>query len=105
MKPLNEMTAEELVNTALVDNYDLYNLVVALHNKLKEAITPNPDEIHIVWSVEDVYTAANNIKEPAEVTLEQAREVLNRVEDEHDASIGISWDSIVEHLQDVLEGR
>ncbi len=36
MKQLNKMTAEELINTALVDNYDLYNLVVALRDKLKE---------------------------------------------------------------------
>lgn len=78
-------------------------LALALANKLKEATTPNPDEIHIVWSVEDVYEIAK--EDGVTLTLEQAREVLKRCKKHHDACFGVSWETIGNHLTDVLEGR
>lgn len=107
MKPLNKMTAEELLeHTKHFEDFKMSGYaayITALRNKLKEATTPNPDEIHIVWSVEDVYQQAENIEIP--ITLEQAREVLLRVEDSHDSERGISWGDIEYHLENVLEGR
>lgn len=107
MKPLNEMTAEELIayteDHAFIGDKQLTDLIYALRNKLKEAITPNPDEIHIVWSIEDVYSLA--AEDEVIPTLEQAREVLRRIEGNHDSSNGVSWQDIEDILVDVLEGR
>lgn len=100
MKPLYEMTAEELIVSE--PNHEVTALLSYI-TALKEAITPNLDEIHIIWRVEDVYQQAENIEVP--ITLEQAREVLLRVEDSHDSDRGISWGDIEYHLENVLEGR
>lgn len=42
----------------------------------------------IVWQVDDVLSIRPDLTE------EQAGEVLGRVEDCHDASIGVSWDTL-----------
>lgn len=111
MKPLNEMTAGELINFAQKHRLTmpLYEstsgLIEELCSKLKEATTPNPDEIH-VWSVDDVYIQAKMMD--VAVTLEQAREVLKRIDESDelwDAEIGITWMDINIALTDVLEGR
>lgn len=107
MKPLNEMTAEELIayteDHAFIGDKQLTDLIYALRNKLKEAITPNPDEIHIVWSVDDVYIQAEMLG--VQPTVEQAREVLRRVDESWDAETGVTWSDIAYNLTDVLEGK
>jgi len=45
-------------------------------------------QIAIIWSIEDVQSIRQDL------TDEQAMEVLQLVEKRHDASIGISWDTI-----------
>lgn len=47
----------------------------------------DPDYIQIVWHIDDV-------KEIADVTDEQAREVLKAVKNNHDASEGINWETL-----------
>lgn len=60
----------------------------------------NPDE-HVavaIWSVEDVKTQAEsrNLK----IDDEQAEAIIERIDAKHDASIGISWDTIDCYLDD-----
>ena len=54
---------------------------------LKEAFK---DEIHIVWSVDDVQTINSKL------TDEEARDVLEEIERSHDCEQGITWDTIRE---------
>ena len=62
-----------------------------------------PDEICIAWHIEDVHEAAKNIG--VSLTNDQAREVLQRVKNNHDASIGVNWDSIQADIDFYMEGQ
>lgn len=57
------------------------------------------DEVSIVWSVEDVHEVTKDMK----LSDGQAREVLNEVKDKHDATIGVTWETL-EIVADVLFG-
>ena len=100
MKTFNEMTAEELLQTPFIPHTIGY--ILALRDKLKEAITPNPDEITIKWCVDDVIMLAG-AKGYTVPTIDQAREVLILAKHYHDASVGISWDVLEVYLDVVLE--
>jgi len=52
------------------------------------------DTIHIEWHIDDV-------KKMAKLTDDQARKVLFTLKDNHDASIGINWDVIVDTINDL----
>jgi hypothetical protein len=49
------------------------------------------DTISIVWSVEDVLTVRPDL------TKDQARDVLYMVEQKHDASMGVCWETLEIH--------
>ena len=52
--------------------------------------------IQITWCVEDVLHQAE--EEGIALTLEQCKEVLDHVDKNHDATIGINWDVISEGI-------
>lgn len=53
-----------------------------------------PDDViaAIVWQVDDILSRAKERK--IEVTKEQAEEILRRLENHHDATLGITWETI-----------
>lgn len=53
--------------------------------------------INIQWSTEDFTDIAPN------ATLEQKKAALGIVKDSHDASLGVSWESLEQAMQLVLE--
>ena len=60
------------------------------------------DAIATIWTVNDVIDAASSWGK--EVTEREARTVLRRVHDRHDAEYGISWTEI-EHTIDEVCGE
>ena len=64
----------------------------------------NPDEITIKWCTDDVVMLAEQ-KGYAVPTLEQAREVLSLAKQNHDASVGISWDVLEVYLDAVIQNK
>ena len=62
-----------------------------------------PDSIAIVWSTDDV--AARCLHLDVALTIQEQREVLRRLRHYHDATVGISWEVIDEHIQMVCESR
>ena len=56
--------------------------------------------ISIKWSTEDVLAQADNLD--LELTEEQADEILESLEDNHDATIGINWDVISYYIEDYM---
>lgn len=60
------------------------------------------DSIASIWSIDDVYTVAEE-REYGEVTEQQAKEVLQSVEHNHDANYGINWDTLADTLYTILE--
>jgi hypothetical protein len=57
--------------------------------------------IEIKWSTEDVLAMADNMQ--VELTEKQADEVLENVFRHHDAEVGINWDVISFHIENLLE--
>lgn len=55
--------------------------------------------INIIWSVEDVIERAK--QENINLTETQALEILEDAKDNHDATIGINWDVLDYHIEDV----
>lgn len=47
-----------------------------------------PDTISITWHIEDVKEVASDL------TDEECREVLQLVKDNHDATLGVTWDTL-----------
>ena len=61
------------------------------------------DKIAVVWTTQDVHRAANE-RELA-LTEEQARHVLQRLLDRHDAQYGLKWADITAYIEDRALGR
>ena len=69
---------------------------------IKHLKTYNPDEViaYDLWSVDDVMH--ENDSDHVEVTKEQAEEVLGRMQRYKDCTIGMNWDVLNYHLDEVL---
>lgn len=62
------------------------------------------NRIAITWSTEDVISCAEE-NNNAEITEEEARDILESVCHSHDASIGINWDTIKFAVDDKLDEK
>lgn len=64
-------------------------------------------EIAIPWCVGDIDSAIEygDIEFSPELTEEEKLNALMRVKSYHDANVGISWDVIVAHLEDMFHDR
>lgn len=51
-----------------------------------------PDSISITWHIDDVLQQAAD--DEVEITEDEAREILQLLESEHDANVGINWEVI-----------
>lgn len=61
------------------------------------------DKIGIVWMAEDVLHRAKEIEK--EITLEQAKEVLRICLSEHDANLGVCWETFDYWIDYVLDNE
>ena len=68
----------------------------AIANARALASTELADEIAVTWHIEDVKEIRPDL------TDDQAREVLQQAEDRHDAGIGITWDVLEIHADDLF---
>jgi hypothetical protein len=62
----------------------------------------NEDRISIVWEFDDILLLAADRIDGVTPSREQCREVLRRAKKYHDANVGISWDVLSGHLDNVL---
>jgi hypothetical protein len=70
------------------------------------------DMIAIPWTVEDIRTVAEGEGPDDEgmelgfrLTDEECREVLKRLENDHDATCGITWDTVYDAIQVFVSNR
>ncbi len=55
------------------------------------------DKVAVVWTSEDVHSVQDDFDEDvcsSSITEEQAESILQRAFDKHDASVGITWESL-----------
>lgn len=66
-----------------------------------------PEEIHIGWSVEDVYDAlmSEGLVADPPLTRQEAAYVLHQIEKHHDATYGVTWDTLVIWARDLFKER
>jgi hypothetical protein len=78
-----------IVNANVDPDSDLFQKARAAINELDQfELVDKRYAMAIVWQIDDVLSIRPDLTE------EQAAEVLGRVEDIHDASIGISWETL-----------
>jgi hypothetical protein len=65
-------------------------------NTMSKRTQPPADTIEISWHIDDVKAVRPHL------TDAQAREVLEHAKDKHDADIGISWDVLGIHADDLF---
>ena len=75
------------------DDFSHHNLSRVVNAAECEA---SEDFLIQIWNIEDVQSAVDY-----DLSDEQAREVLYRVDRYHDANIGINWDVIQYHADEV----
>ncbi len=56
-------------------------------------------QIAIIWSIEDVHQANKNTQNRV-LSNQEALHILANVERNHDATQGVSWDTITRHIAD-----
>lgn len=66
-----------------------------------------PDEISISWHIDDVKYIDGQREDDLipELTDDECREVLQRVKNNHDASIGVNWDTLAYYANEVRDER
>ena len=64
----------------------------------------NPDLINITWTSKDILDHARDGMD-MELTIEQARDVLRRIGDTHDAEYGITWDTITDAIEYITDNQ
>ena len=63
------------------------------------------DTISIQWSTLDVKQQLKDRDKKEKLNLKECREVLSRCLRRHDATMGLSWDIMNIHIDDVIEER
>jgi hypothetical protein len=65
-------------------------------NTMSKPTKPPADTIEISWHIDDVKELRPDLSDA------QARVVLEHARDQHDASIGINWDVLTFHADDLF---
>ena len=67
----------------------------------------NDDDVicNIIWQADDVKMQAENFDPPLELTDDEANEILNLMDRNHDANYGISWYTIDVYLIELRNER
>jgi len=58
-----------------------------------------PEKIKIVWHVDDILNRAKD--KGTDLSKDKALTILHEIKDNHDATIGINWDVIDCHLEEL----
>ena len=62
----------------------------------------NGDAIAMIWTTEDVLGCEDGT---AKISEKEAQEVLGILDRKHDASLGISWDTISCYIDEIIHDR
>lgn len=93
-------------STVVANKNDLNNIpYTPFLNDIKAAIKlaskENKDVISSSWCVDDVLQQAK--EDEVKLSRKQAKDILSRIEQHHDASIGINWTVISNHISMYIE--
>ena len=63
------------------------------------------NSICLIWCIADIKTAMQNRDHPIEITDDECMEILDEMERRHDASLGITWDTIEYYLDEFTQRK
>ncbi len=99
----NERTLDALIQNESLTLEDVLQVVENVSNELMSMRMALKSElstsIFSQWTIEDVLSLDD------ELTEEQCMEVLNAVKENHDAEVGINWDSIQYQIDKLKEEK
>jgi hypothetical protein len=75
------------------------NTVKDLRKHLDKYLKNNETIAWDIWTLEDVFDQAKNLK--IKITKEQAIQILETMQHRKDASIGLNWDVLTIHIEDI----
>jgi len=90
-----EEIAQALLDAGVLAQRD-NNAQQSYDNAVKALTKHFENEMHIVWSVEDVQEAAS--EEDIDCSTERAREILADISHHHDVEYGVNWQTIRDAL-------
>ena len=61
--------------------------------------------ISLQWCTDDVKQQLKDRNKKEKLNIEECREVLSRCLNRHDATMGLSWDIMDIHIDDILEEK
>ena len=106
MKKLNKYSLLHLSNTRFAkSNLRLLSYNAKLKDEIKKLKLIDKDTISIQWSTLDVKQQLKDRNKKEKLNIKECREVLSRCLRRHDATMGLSWDIMDIHIDDVIEER
>ena len=57
------------------------------------------NSIAIIWCTQDIHSAIDNMDLDWTPTGEQSLEILSWIKNKHDASVGVSWETLYIYIQ------
>lgn len=76
------------------------NLIKDIHNLNED---PKSHYVAVIWHVSDVRSKADEME--VAISFEEAMEILHRLKQHHDCNIGINWEVIQGHIEDIIQER
>jgi|TARA_R100000808_G_C2152935_1_gene162730 sporulation-control protein spo0M len=61
------------------------------------------NSIALIWCIDDVKQMAAEMEIPVKLTDEQCMDILYEVDRRHDASLGVSWDTIEYNIENYFQ--
>jgi hypothetical protein len=80
------------VNSVLQDMAKAADAAVTLQRENEQLKKQNDDQIAIIWHIKDVQKAAEDMNK--KLSNEDCRYILEEILYDHDASLGVSWETI-----------
>lgn len=89
------------------DVVEVENVYAVDSEIIKEVYESQDDQVAIVWSIDDVKGLDEDREDENEAPLtdDEAKRVLSLLKSEHDASIGVNWETIQEWINYVKGER
>ena len=66
--------------------------------RLQDMNCPEMDIVDIYWNGADIEASAADRREPVTLTQEQIESIVDAMSQNHDANVGINWDTIRYHM-------
>lgn len=94
---LNELNKKVEIDYCMLNEAEVKQIIVNAYEKATE------NQVNIIWCLEDVAETAKN--RGHKLTITEQRQILKNLERNHDATIGVNWETIESEIDYLLENK